>query len=51
MGKLDNLKADNFKLSDWLESTKEDVTDQGDVVFWRHTFTSELQIMQVAMSE
>jgi hypothetical protein len=51
MGKLDNLKTDNTKLSDWLESIKADVTAQGGVVLGHHTFTSELQIMQVAMLE
>ncbi len=51
MGKLDNLKANNIKLSDWLEAIKADVTAQGSIVFGHHTFTSELQIMQVAMSE
>jgi hypothetical protein len=51
MGKLDDLKANNIKLSDQLESIKADMTAQGGVIFGHHMFTLELQVMQVAMSE
>jgi hypothetical protein len=51
MGELTTLKADNVKLSDRLDSIKADVTAQGGVVLGHLTFTSEFQVMQVAMSE
>jgi hypothetical protein len=51
MWELDDLKANNVKLSDRLEAIKVDVTAQGSVMFGHCTFTSELQIIQDAMSE
>ena len=51
MSKLETLKANNIKLNDRLDSIKADVTAQGGVVFGQHTFTSELQVLQVAMLE
>ncbi len=51
MGELDNLKADNVKLNDWLEAIKADVTAQGSIVFGCHTFTLELQIIKAALLE
>ena len=51
MIKLETLKTNNIKLSEHLDSFKADVTAQGGVVFGQHTFTSELQVLQVAMLE
>ena len=48
---LETLKNNNIKLSNHLDSIKADVTAQGGVVFGQHTFTSELQVLQVAMLE
>jgi hypothetical protein len=45
------LKADNVKISGRLDVIKADVTAQGGVVFGQHTFTSEFQVLQVAMLE
>jgi hypothetical protein len=49
MIKLETLKTNNVKLNECLESFKVDVTAQGGVVFGQHTFTSEVQVLQVAM--
>jgi hypothetical protein len=51
MDKLGTLKANNVRLSDHLDAIKADLTNQGGIVFGQHTFTSELQVLQVAMSE
>jgi hypothetical protein len=51
MTKLETLKNANIKFSDCLDSIKADVTAHGGVVFGQYTFTSELQVLQVAMVE
>ncbi len=51
MDELATLKANNVRLSDHLDAIKVDLTAQGGVVFGQHTFTSELQMLQVAMLE
>jgi hypothetical protein len=51
MDKLAALKVNNVKISDCLDVIKVDVTAQGGIVFGQHTFTSEFQVLQVAMLE
>jgi hypothetical protein len=51
MIELETLKTNNIKLSECQDSIKADVTAQGGVVFGQHTFTSEVQVLQVAMLE
>jgi hypothetical protein len=51
MDKLATLKANNVRLSDHLDAIKVDLMAQEGVVFGQHTFTSELQVLQVVMSE
>ena len=49
--KIGILRADNVKLTERIDGIRADLTAQGGVVFGRHTFTSELQVLQLAMAE
>ena len=49
--KLSVLREDNIKLSERIDAIKADVTAQGGVMLGHHTFSSEIQVMQVAMAE
>ena len=45
------LRAENVKLTVRIDRLRADLTAQGGIVFGRHSFTLELQILQLAMVE
>jgi hypothetical protein len=49
--KIGILRVDNVKLMKRIDGIRADLTAQGGVVFGRHTFTSELQVLQLTMAE
>jgi hypothetical protein len=50
-GKLNALQAKNIKFGEWLDTMRADLMAQGGVMFGNHTFTSEIQVLQVALAE
>jgi hypothetical protein len=51
LGELNALRAKNIKFGERLEAMRADLMAQGGIVFGRHTFTSEIQVLQVALAE
>ncbi len=51
LGKLNTLRAKNIKFGERLNVMRVDLMAQGGVMFGRHKFTSEIQVLQVALAE
>ena len=51
MQESDHIKHENFLLLQWLDQLAADITAQGGVMLGRHTFTSEIHLLQLCMKE